>query len=96
MVYTVDCIAGRDATHAEKRLATYLAEKWRKEYSQMVFYVNAETLRDPYLRQVPLPRIPDSCDIATMLEQRPFRWSDQPRKRRILLYYLSPHLVKQL
>ena len=33
MVYTVDGTARREATHTEKRLATYLAEKWRKEYS---------------------------------------------------------------
>ena len=47
MVYTVNSITGREATHAEKRLATYLAEKWMNKYSQMVFYVSAEILKDP-------------------------------------------------
>jgi len=39
MVYSVDGIAGREAQNAEKRLATHLAGKWNREYSQMVFYV---------------------------------------------------------
>ncbi len=39
MVYSVDGIAGREAWNAEKRLATHLAGKWNREYSQMVYYV---------------------------------------------------------
>jgi hypothetical protein len=39
MVYYVDGIAGREAWNAEKRLATHLAGKWNREYSQMVYYV---------------------------------------------------------
>ena len=40
MVYSVDGIAGREqARNAEKRLATHLAGKWNREYSQMVYYV---------------------------------------------------------
>ena len=33
MVYSVDGIAGRKAKSAEKRLASALAEKWKREYS---------------------------------------------------------------
>ena len=36
---TVDGIAGPEARNAEKRLATHLAGKWNREYSQMVYYV---------------------------------------------------------
>ena len=39
MVYSVDGIAGREAQNAEKRLATHLASKWNRGYSQMVYYV---------------------------------------------------------
>ena len=39
MVYSVDGIAGREARNAEKRLATHLASKWNRGYSQMVYYV---------------------------------------------------------
>jgi hypothetical protein len=39
MVYSVDCIAGREARNIEKRLATYLASKWKRGYSQMAYYV---------------------------------------------------------
>ena len=39
MVYSVDGIAAREAQNAEKRLATHLASKWNREYSQMVYYV---------------------------------------------------------
>ncbi len=39
MVYPVDDIAGRKARNAKKRLATHLAGKWNREYSQMVYYV---------------------------------------------------------
>ncbi len=39
MVYSVDGIAGREAQNAKRRLATYLASKWKRGYSQMVCYV---------------------------------------------------------
>jgi len=39
MVYYVDGIAGQEAWNTEKRLATQLAGKWNREYSQMVYYV---------------------------------------------------------
>ncbi len=39
MVYSVDGIAGREARNVEKQLATHLASKWNREYSQMVYYV---------------------------------------------------------
>ena len=39
LVYLVDGIAGREARNAEKRLATLLVAKWRKEYLRMVQYV---------------------------------------------------------
>ncbi|KAL7524872.1 hypothetical protein ACHAXR_000752, partial [Thalassiosira sp. AJA248-18] len=39
LVYSVDGIAGREAKGAEKRLATLLANRWRRPYSQMVGYV---------------------------------------------------------
>jgi hypothetical protein len=39
MVYSVDSIAGCEARNAEKRLATHLAGKWNREYSQMVYHV---------------------------------------------------------
>jgi hypothetical protein len=39
MIFSVDGIAGREARNAEKRLATHLAGKWKREYSQMVYYV---------------------------------------------------------
>ncbi len=39
MVYSVDGIAGGEVQNAEKRLATHLAGKWNRDYSQMVYYV---------------------------------------------------------
>ena len=39
MVYSVDRIAGCEAWNAERRLATHLASKWKRRYSQMVYYV---------------------------------------------------------
>jgi hypothetical protein len=39
MVYSVDGIAGCEAQNAKKRLDVHLADKWNREYSQMVFYV---------------------------------------------------------
>ncbi len=38
MGYSVDGIVGHEARNAEKRLATHLAGKWNREYSQMVCY----------------------------------------------------------
>jgi hypothetical protein len=39
LVYTVDGVAGREARSAEKRLAALLADKWKRQQSQMVYYV---------------------------------------------------------
>jgi hypothetical protein len=39
MVYSVDGLAGREAKAAEKRLASHLSAKWKKDYSTMVHYV---------------------------------------------------------
>jgi hypothetical protein len=39
LVYSVDGVAGREARSAEKRLAELLADKWKRQYSQMVYYV---------------------------------------------------------
>ncbi len=39
MVYLVDGIEGPEARNAKKRLATHLASKWNRGYSQMVYYV---------------------------------------------------------
>jgi hypothetical protein len=39
MVYLVDGIAGRKARNAKERLATHLASKSNRGYSQMVYYV---------------------------------------------------------
>jgi hypothetical protein len=46
MVYSVDGIAGHEACNAEKRMATHLAGKWNREYSQMVFYVRVRMAVD--------------------------------------------------
>ena len=71
MVYSVDGIAGREAQNAEKRLATHLASKWNRGYSQMVYYVrvrmaiavvraNSLLIRGSRDRQQPRrPLIPD-------------------------------------
>ena len=37
MVYTVNGIAGREAKSAGNRLVSFLAKKWNREYSDMVF-----------------------------------------------------------
>jgi hypothetical protein len=37
-----DRIAGRKARNAERRLATHLASKWKRGYSQMVYYVRVQ------------------------------------------------------
>jgi len=39
LVYSVDGMAGREARMAEKRLASGLADKWQRPYSQMANYV---------------------------------------------------------
>ena len=39
LVYSVDGVAGREARSAEKRLASMLADKWKRQYSQLVYYV---------------------------------------------------------
>ena len=39
MAYTVDSIASRKTKSADKRLAPFLAEKRKRGYSEMVFYV---------------------------------------------------------
>ena len=39
LVYSVDGMAGKEARAAEKRLASALAKKWKRPYSQMVQYV---------------------------------------------------------
>jgi hypothetical protein len=39
MVYLVDGVAGRKARNAKRRLVTHLASKWKRGYSQMVYYV---------------------------------------------------------
>ena len=41
LVYTVDGMAGREARAAEKWLEKLLAEKWRREYSEMVRIIQA-------------------------------------------------------
>ena len=41
MVYSIDGIAGREAKSAEKRLASALTKKWKREYLEMVFYARA-------------------------------------------------------
>jgi hypothetical protein len=38
-VYSVDGMAGRETRMAERRLASQLAWKWKREYSEMVGYV---------------------------------------------------------
>jgi hypothetical protein len=42
LVYSVDGMAGRETKMAEKRLASQLAWKWKKEYSEMVGYVRTK------------------------------------------------------
>ena len=39
MVYSVDGIAGQETRSAEKHLATALDAKWKKPYSEIVYYV---------------------------------------------------------
>jgi hypothetical protein len=44
MVYLVDGVAGREAWNAKKRLVTHLESKWKRGYSQMVYYVRVQML----------------------------------------------------
>ena len=39
VVHTIASIAGRKAKSAENRLASVLAKKWKREYSEIMFYV---------------------------------------------------------
>ena len=39
LVYSVDGVAGREVRSAEKRLTSMLADKWKRQYSQIVYYV---------------------------------------------------------
>ncbi len=76
MVYLVDGIAGHEARNAEKRLATYLASKWNRRYSQMVYYVrvwmliavvcaNSRLIHRSRDRQQPwCPLIPDGAALG--------------------------------
>ena len=79
MVYSVDGIAGREARHAEKHLATYLSEKWKRGYPEMCFYVrvrmalavvkaNSLLIRGSRDRQK--ARRPQICDRASMYDWR--------------------------
>ena len=84
MVYTVDGIAGREAKSAEKRLASALAEKWKREYSEMVFYVRvrmslavvkANSLLIRGSRDTEKRRPPVMADRASMYDWR--CWHDE-------------------
>ena len=84
MIYSVDGIEGREARNAEKRLATHLAGKWKREYSQMVYYVrvrmaivvvraNSLLIRGSRDRQRPRrPLIPDGAALGDWRT-----WSDR-------------------
>ena len=41
-VYTVDGMTGRDVRAADKRLTKLLTEKWRREYSEMVEFIQEQ------------------------------------------------------
>jgi hypothetical protein len=71
MVYSVDGIAGREARNAEKRLATHLAGKWNREYSQMVYYEGWDGNRCGMCEQPPHSWQPGS---ATSLAPPHPRW----------------------
>ena len=77
MVYSVDGIAGKETKRAEKHLAEVLAAKWRKEYSEMVYYVrvrmalavvraNSLLIYGSRVRQQPRP--PVNSDRAALQE----------------------------
>ena len=97
MVYSVDGIAGREARNAEKRLATHLAGKWNREYSQMVYYVrvrmaiavvraNSLLIRGSRDRQRPRrPLIPNGAALGDWRT-----WSDRYRPRALTS---PPHQV---
>jgi len=42
MVYTVDGMPGKEARAAEKKMASHLAAKWTRDYSEMCGYVRAQ------------------------------------------------------
>jgi hypothetical protein len=65
MVYSVDSIAGHEARNAEKRLATHLAGKWNREYSQMVYYVR--------VRMIAVVRANSLLICGSRDRQRPWR-----------------------
>ena len=84
MVYSVDGIAGREARSAEKHLATALAVKWKKPYSEMVYYVrvrmNLAVIRANSLlirgsRDCQKARRPVINDRASMYDWR--TWNDR-------------------
>jgi hypothetical protein len=84
MVYSVDGIVGHEARNAEKRLATHLAGKWNREYSQMVYYVRvkmaiavvrANSLLIRGSRDQQRPRRPLIPDGAALGDWR--TWSDR-------------------
>jgi hypothetical protein len=62
MVYSVDGIAGHEARNAEKRLATHLAGKWNREYSQMVYYVRV---------RMAITVVHDSSFVAAVIDNDP-------------------------
>jgi len=79
MVYTVDGISGREAKHAERRLAVLLSDKWQKPYSEMVYYVRvrmslavvkANSLLIRGSRDNQRPRRPQLTDGAAMNDWR--------------------------
>ena len=70
LVYSVDGMEGKEATAARKRLASMLAEKWKKEYSQVCGFIRSRLsvlalvratsqclrgTRDPLMRRVQNP-----------------------------------------
>ncbi len=75
MVYSVDGIVGHEARNAERRLATHLS-KWKRGYSQMVYYVrvwmviavvcaNSQLIRGSRDQQHPRrPLIPDGAALG--------------------------------
>ncbi len=84
MVYSVDGIAGREAQNEKKRLATHLAGKWNREYSQMVYYarvrmaivvVRANSLLIRGSRDQQRPRRPLIPNRAALGDWR--TWSDR-------------------
>ena len=81
MIYTGNGIDGHEAKSTEKRLASALADKWKKEYSEMKFYVrvrmalavvkaNSLLIRGSGERQ--RPRQPIISDRSAMYDWRCF------------------------